>query len=130
MGAAVLQSPESATAPDNQQGEDDMASIFKGYSVASGGNVSIEIQYAASKNLSSEALLPYFSVVPIDPGHIEMAGGAQQWYSGGSFPVFNMLGVSTQWMYLTDDLTTLKYYMNVMNNGPGTVEFNLVYTNF
>jgi hypothetical protein len=89
---------------------------------AKNNSASYCFQWAASTDF-----LPYISVVPTSPAFVD--GNVNQWYSGG-FPVFNLLGVSTQWSYLTEDQTIVRYYINVMNNGPNPVEFNFVYTNF
>jgi hypothetical protein len=99
-----------------------MAFVWGPQTLGGGGNQSANfgLNYAASSDL-----LPYISVVPTEATFAQ--GG--QWYSGG-FPVFGMLGVSTQWSELSNDGKTLTFWINVMNNGNNPVEFNIVYTNF
>jgi hypothetical protein len=63
--------------------------------------------------------LPVLQVMPLSPS---FTGG--EWaLTGGGYPYFNQLGVSTTWSELTDDLQNLVYHLIVQNNSANTIEY-------
>lgn len=63
--------------------------------------------------------LPVLQVMPMSPSFT-----ASGWaLTGGGYPYFNQLGISTIWSQLTDDETELVYFMVVQNNSNQYVEY-------
>jgi hypothetical protein len=63
--------------------------------------------------------LPVLQVMPLSPSFTNSL-----WWGGGtSYPYENELGVSTIWSQLSDDFSTVFYFMIVTNNSNNTVEY-------
>jgi hypothetical protein len=63
--------------------------------------------------------LPVLQVMPLTPSFTD-----NLWYTASDgYPYLNQLGVSTAWSQLSDDLTTVTYFMVVTNNSNNTVEY-------
>ena len=63
--------------------------------------------------------LPVLQVEPLTPSFTN--GG---WaLTGGGYPYVNQLGISTIWSQLSDDLSTVSYYIVVQNNSNEIVEY-------
>jgi hypothetical protein len=63
--------------------------------------------------------LPVLQVEPLSPSFTN--GG---WaLTGGGYPYVNQLGISTIWSQLSDDLSTVTYFMVVQNNSGQTIEY-------
>ena len=63
--------------------------------------------------------LPVLQVMPLSPSFAN-----NDWeLTGGGYPYFNQLGISTIWSQLSDDETELVYYMAVQNNSNNTIEY-------
>jgi hypothetical protein len=63
--------------------------------------------------------LPVLQVMPLSPSFAN-----NDWeLTGGGYPYFNQLGISTIWSQLSDDETDLVYYMAVQNNSNNTIEY-------
>lgn len=63
--------------------------------------------------------LPVLQVMPLSPSFTN-----GEWaLTGGGYPYFNQLGISTTWSELTDDLQNLVYFMVVQNNSDNTIEY-------
>jgi hypothetical protein len=68
--------------------------------------------------------LTVLSVMPLSPSFTD-----GQWSMFGSdglpvgFPYENQLGISTQWVQLSDDLSHIIYYLVVMNYSNSTIEY-------
>jgi hypothetical protein len=69
--------------------------------------------------------LPYISVIPTSPSFTD-----GQTFFNGPFPDCNELGIGTQWSQLSDDGSTLTYFLVVMNNSNNTVEYSFVEADF
>jgi hypothetical protein len=63
--------------------------------------------------------LPVLGVQPLTPS---FTGGLWS-ITGGGYPSWNQLGISTIWSQLTNDLQDLVYFMVVQNNSNNTVEY-------
>jgi hypothetical protein len=63
--------------------------------------------------------LPVLQVMPLSPSFTN----AEWNLTGGGYPYFNELGVSTTWSELSDDLQNLVYYLVVQNNSSNTIEY-------
>jgi hypothetical protein len=66
-----------------------------------------------------EGFLPVLQVMPLSPSFID----GEAALTGGGYPYFNQLGISTIWSQLTDDLRNLVYFMVVQNNSDNTIEY-------
>ena len=63
--------------------------------------------------------LPVLQVMPLTPSFT-----GNRWSTAGDgYPSLNELGVSTIWSQLSDDLSTLLYFMVVSNNSQNTIEY-------
>src|SRR5271170_5375000 len=63
--------------------------------------------------------LPVLQVMPLTPSFTD-----NLWYTASDgYPYWNQLGVSTEWSRLSNDLTTVVYFMVVANNSNNTVEY-------
>jgi hypothetical protein len=70
----------------------------------------------------STGFLPYLSVIPTSPSFTP-----SQWqFTGGGYPYWNQLGISTQWSQLSNDGSSLIYYIVVQNNSNNTVSYAFV----
>lgn len=66
-----------------------------------------------------EGFLPVLQVMPLSPSFTN-----GDWaLTGGGYPYFTELGVSTIWSQLTDNLDNLVYFMVVQNNSSNTIEY-------
>jgi hypothetical protein len=75
----------------------------------------------------AQGFLPYISVIPTSPSFTDPG----EWsLTGGGYPYQNQLGISTQWSQLSDDESTLVYYIVVQNNSSNTVEYSFVEADF
>jgi len=74
----------------------------------------------------SQGFLPYLSVIPTSPS---FTGGLWS-LTGGGYPYWNQLGISTQWSQLSDDGTLLIYFIVVQNNSNSTIEYAFVEADF
>jgi hypothetical protein len=63
--------------------------------------------------------LPVLQVEPLTPS---FTNGSCM-LTGGGYPYANQLGISTIWSQLSDDLSTVSYYMVVQNNSNEIVEY-------
>ena len=94
-----------------------MASQWGAHSVAAGSSAA----WLFVRNPEA-GFLPVLQVMPLSPS---FSGG--EWnITGGGYPYFNQLGVSTIWSQLSDDLTELIYFMVVQNNSNQTIEYAFV----
>ena len=67
----------------------------------------------------ANGFLPVLQVMPLSPSFTNAT-----WGGGGNGYMFETeLGVSTIWSQLSNDLSTLLYFMVVTNNSNGTVEY-------
>jgi hypothetical protein len=63
--------------------------------------------------------LPVLQVMPLSPSFTN-----GEWaLTGGGYPYFNQLGISTTWSELSDDLQNLVYHLVVQNNSSNTIEY-------
>ena len=63
--------------------------------------------------------LPVLSVMPTSPSFTN-----NLWWGGGSsYMYWNELGISTTWSQLSNDGSTVFYFMVVTNNSNNTVEY-------
>jgi hypothetical protein len=71
--------------------------------------------------------------VPLNPSFTDAQWsdeGTGPWgLFGISFPIQNQLGISTIWSKLSDDGTTLIYYMVVLNFSNSTIEYAFLEAN-
>lgn len=74
---------------------------------------------------NSAGFLPYLSVIPTSPS---FTGGL--WWFNNGYPVWNELGISTQWSQLTNDESLLVYFLVVTNNSNNTVEYSFLEADF
>ncbi len=63
--------------------------------------------------------LPVLQVEPLSPSFAD----ARWALTGGGYPYLNQLGISTIWSQLSDDLSTVAYFMVVQNNSDQTIEY-------
>ena len=75
---------------------------------------------------NSQGFLPYLSVIPTSPSFTP-SGWTE---AGDGYLSENELGVSTQWSQLSDDESTLFYFLVVKNNSNNTVEYSFVEADF
>ena len=77
----------------------------------------------------TSGFLPVISVLPLSPS---FTNPGQMYVSESldslSFPTANQLGVSTIWSQLSDDGSSLVYYMAVMNFSNSTIQYAFVET--
>ncbi|MGH7115388.1 MAG: hypothetical protein ACREE9_12940, partial [Stellaceae bacterium] len=67
--------------------------------------------------------LPVLSVVPLTPSFMGSEAHVD-WKDGDAFfPWFNQLGISTIWSQLSDDSSSLVYYLTVYNVSDSTIEY-------
>jgi hypothetical protein len=91
-----------------------MASEWGSNSIAPGSTAG---WYFSRPNLPG--FLPVLQVMPLSPSFAN-----NDWeLTGGGYPYFNQLGISTIWSELSDDLATATYYMEVQNNSNNTIEY-------
>jgi hypothetical protein len=63
--------------------------------------------------------LPVLSVAPLSPSFTEPLG-----FGGGTnYPYYNELGTSTIWSQLSNDGSTVNYYLTVSNNSNNTISY-------
>ena len=68
---------------------------------------------------NATGFLPVLQVMPMTPSFTN-----SQWnVASDGYPSENELGISTIWSQLSDDSTTLLYYMVVMNRSDNVVEY-------
>jgi len=63
--------------------------------------------------------LPVLQVTPLTPS---FTGGLWS-LTGGGYPFWNELGISTMWSQLTDDQANLVYFLVVQNNSNDIIEY-------
>ena len=63
--------------------------------------------------------LPILQVMPLSPSF----NNGEWALTGGGYPYFNQLGVSSTWSELSDDLQNLVYYLVIQNNSGNTIEY-------
>jgi hypothetical protein len=63
--------------------------------------------------------LPVLQVMPLTPSSTDNLW----WVSGDGYPYWNELGVSTIWSQLSDDSSSLIYFMVVENRSNNIVEY-------
>jgi hypothetical protein len=63
--------------------------------------------------------LPNLQVMPLSPSFTDGLWSL----TGGGYPYWNELGISTIWSQLTDDESNLVYFMVVQNNSNSTIEY-------
>lgn len=75
---------------------------------------------------NSAGFLPYLSVIPTSPSF------TPNWWNvaGDGYPSWNELGISTQWSQLSDDGSTLLYFLVVENNSNNTIEYSFLEADF
>lgn len=69
---------------------------------------------------NQHGFLPVLQVMPLSPSFTNP--GLWNLTSGG-YPYENQLGISTIWTQLSDDASTLVYYMVVQNKSNNTIEY-------
>jgi len=90
-----------------------MASQWGNHSIAPMGNAA---WYFVRPNNSE---LPVLQVRPLSPSFT-----AGQWnLTGGGYPYWNELGISTIWSQLTNDLKNIVWFMVVQNNSQNVIEY-------
>jgi hypothetical protein len=67
--------------------------------------------------------LPVLSVIPLSPSFTDGGPHVLETLDSVSFPTFNQLGISTIWTQLSNDGSTLIYYMLVMNFSPNPIQY-------
>jgi hypothetical protein len=72
--------------------------------------------FARSK---ATGFLPVLQVMPMSPSFTNSGWSV----AGDGYPSENELGISTIWSQLSNDESTLIYYMVVMNRSSNTVEY-------
>lgn len=82
------------------------------------------------KRSGQSGFLPYISIYPLGlPGYDVYTNG--QWsLTGGGYPYFNQLGISTQWCQYSPYENTLYYYIVVQNNSIFPLEYAFVEADF
>jgi hypothetical protein len=70
--------------------------------------------------------LPVLQVVPLSPS---LTSGLWA-LTGGGYPYWNQLGISTIWSQLTNDLTNVVEFMVVQNNSNNTIEYAFLEADF
>jgi hypothetical protein len=68
---------------------------------------------------NQSGFLPVLQVMPLSPS---LTGDLWSITSGG-YPFWNELGVSTIWSQLSDDTSTLIFYLVVQNNSNNIIEY-------
>jgi len=68
---------------------------------------------------NTPGFLPVLQVMPLSPSFT----GNQWFVAGDGYPSLNELGVSTVWSQLSDDLSTVLWFMVVENNSNNTIEY-------
>ncbi len=68
--------------------------------------------------------LVYIGAVPISPSFTS----SNWFFTGGGYPYWNQLGISTQWSQLSNDGSGLGQFIVVQNNSNSTIEYELFYT--
>lgn len=91
-----------------------MASQWGSNSLASGASAG---WFFARPNVPG--FLPVLQVMPLTPSFTDNLWNT----TSDGYPYLNQLGVSTAWSQLSDDLTTVLYFMVVTNNSNNTVEY-------
>jgi hypothetical protein len=71
----------------------------------------------------ASGFLPVLSVMPLSPSFTDSQWSIQIDLQSTSFPIYNELGVSTIWVQLSDDGSTLTYFMTVMNFSNNPIEY-------
>ena len=68
---------------------------------------------------NTPGFLPVLQVMSLSPSFT-----GSLWFGGGTnYPFLNEIGVSTIWSQLSDDLSTLIFFMVVSNNSNNTIEY-------
>jgi len=73
---------------------------------------------------NTTGFLPVLSVIPTSPSFTDVLWSG----SASSNPWMNELGISTTWSQLSNDGSTLVYFMIVTNNSNNTVEYAFLET--
>jgi hypothetical protein len=92
-----------------------MAAQWGSNSLAPGGNAG----WFFSRS-NTPGFLPVLQVMPLSPAF----NGISNWHlTGGGYPYFSELGISTIWSQLTDNESNTIWYMVVQNNSSNTIEY-------
>lgn len=68
---------------------------------------------------NQSGFLPVLQVMPLSPSLM----GVLWNITSGGYPFFNELGVSTIWSQLSDDMSTLVFFLVVQNNSNDVIEY-------
>jgi hypothetical protein len=68
---------------------------------------------------NAAGFLPVLQVTPLSPSFTDGLWSL----TGGGYPYWNELGISTVWSQLTNDESYLVYFLVVQNNSNNTIEY-------
>jgi hypothetical protein len=91
-----------------------MASQWGNNSLAPGANAG---WYFVRNNVTG--FLPVLQVMPLSPSFTSGLWSL----TGGGYPYWNELGISTIWSQLSNNSQNLVYFMVVQNNSTSTIEY-------